>query len=88
VLSCEGNDFDGLFAGTRQIFGMCSKHGVGSPSDLFAAYRLVVSWLFGIFEKRDLVVSFLHDLVWKPAQVELARLVGWRRAEWRSMLLV
>ena len=87
VESCERNDFQYLFEGTKQIFGLCAQHGVTDPMELFRTYCNLIRSCLGQL-KRDTVVEILHTLVWEDDQTTLIRLIGYEKCKWKSMLTV
>ena len=87
VESCERNDFEYLFEGTKQIFGLCAQHGVADPKELFVSYCKLIR-LCLVKLKRDIVVNHLHVIVWEEQQTTLSQLIGYKKHEWRSMLTV
>lgn len=85
VEACEAGSLDRAHTCTKQIFGLCDRFGVRRPERLFREYcRVIVSALELL--DRDVVVRHLHEVVWDPGQRALTKLVGFRAAEWRSML--
>ena len=85
VVCCQTNDFEGLFIGTRQIFGMCNRHGVQNPYGLFLDYTDYVT-NFLRFGDREALVQTLHGLVWSRNQRKLALLLGYTADRWSSMM--
>jgi hypothetical protein len=85
IRCCQSSDFDGLFHGTKQIFGMCETHGVANPYSLFRDYEEFITNFLRFGEMNDLVGN-LHSMVWAPRQRVLSLVLGYGIAEWSSVL--
>lgn len=85
VDACLRNDPDSLLTFTKQVFGLCERHGVSDAETLFETYRDIVVRLLER-RSREEVVGMFDALVWDPGQKNLAAVLRVDRREWSSVL--